>query len=368
MRFQAMKRISSVSILTVLSVSAVIVSGCGKSVSSTSGRFGQEEPGTGSPTPSGSPHPTGSPTPNPSTTPNPTPTATPYPGDVDCDEGYSNGLKGLQLYSMESVAIGHVHLDAKAAIYGQSQLFQFSSGEKLAQDAARSDLILGEPTRLTAIRLPNGRCSTRTSTTRLNSIAFGGFWKQNVLPFEKINVAIAKANVDWQSAPKNGKVDLRCAKISNPMDPVFDDPSGDPEAANRTCSDDCTLYLIGWHAGANTFGVSPKLIASAKHIVIDVPAASSAIIEVQGKNVKFNEREIRGEPHVQASKVVWHFPNTPTVTVNKTHAIGQWVIPDGKLEMDGFIAEGGIVARKASVWNTLLTGKAEFDACTPINP
>lgn len=353
-----MKKQTPVSVLLVLSLSLVVVAGCGKKVDRSGGRFAITEP---DPEPTTDPTPTGSPGP----TLTPSPSATPFPGVVHCDENFSKSLNGIQLYSMESVAIGHVHLDAKAAIKGQSQLFQFSAGNKLSQDAKRPDLMLGDPTRLTSIRLPNGRCSTRTETKRLNAVAFGGFWKQNTISFETITPEVLKATAIWESSPLNGKVELRCGKGVDPNDPRHDDPSKGAEPEDRGCSDECTLFLIGWRNGANTFEISQRDVASAKNIIVDVPSASSAIVRVSGKNIKFKKREIRGEPHVQSAKVVWYFPGASEVKIDKSKAIGQWIIPNGKISADGFLVDGGIVTRSGSIWNTIASGPARFDACTP---
>ncbi len=354
-----MKKQTPVSLLVSLSI-VLAIFGCGKTVDHSGGRFAVTEPDV-TPTPT----PSATATPHPSSTP--IPTATPFPGEVVCNEKFSNTLAGISLYSMGTVAIGHVHTDSRVAIMGQSQLFQFSSGEKLSPDKNRSDLMLGDPTRLTAVRIPNGRCSTRTETIRLNSEALGGFWKNaNVISFETINAAISRASMDWQNAPLNGKVELRC---TNGADPTQKIPGEGPEPEERSYSKDCTLYLIGWHNGANTFQIIQKDIASAQKIVIDVPHDSSAIVRVLGQKIKFKKREIRGEPHVQSSKVVWHFPGVSEVSVDKSVAIGQWVMPDGKTSIDGFLLDGGIVSGTGgSIWNTIVSGAAGFSACTPIEP
>lgn len=342
----------------VLLLSVLVVTGCGKHVDVTKGRFGQLEP---DPVPD--PTPTPKVTPTPTGSPQPSPSPTPYPGEVKCDQKFSNALAGLSLYGMGTIAIGHVHTDGQVAILGQSQLFQFSSGEKLAPNKARPDLMLGEPTRLTAVRIPNGRCSTRTSTIRLNSEAMGGFWVQNTISFETVNAAITRASQDWQAAPLNGKVELRCAPGS---DPTHEEPGEGEEPEERSVSKNCALYLIGWHSGANTFEINQKQIASAKKIIVDVPHDSSALVRVIGKNIKFKKREIVGEPHVQSSKVVWFFPNVEEVVVDKSTAIGLWVIPDGKTSIDGFLIDGGIVsATGGSVWNTIASGTSGTTACTP---
>ncbi|MEU8485954.1 choice-of-anchor A family protein [Streptomyces sp. NPDC048641] len=142
--------------------------------------------------------------------------------------------------------------------------------------------------------------------------------------------------------------------------------------ASRTQSGgDSTLTLNGQDPKLNVINVTAEQLQSAKHLVLDVPGGSSAVVNVSGTSYDMNAGgtyAIDGPSGAGLnSKVLWNFKDaTKVVKKSETLWPGTVLAPDAHVDLGtGGPLEGTVIAKSLTAVGSAETHYYPFTGCLP---
>ena len=127
-----------------------------------------------------------------------------------------------------------------------------------------------------------------------------------------------------------------------------------------------TVEFSGSHPMMNTFEVSAADFAASTYMTISVPAGSSAIINVTGTSATFGPVGVTLSTGVDATDVVYNFPDAMSLELDGVSVVGQLVAPRADIDIVSGDITGTMTGK--DIDGTITQYNASFDgrACAVV--
>ncbi|MDQ7030805.1 MAG: choice-of-anchor A family protein [Ardenticatenia bacterium] len=272
---------------------------------------------------------------------NPDPSV-PIPLTVACPALSSLGLAGdFNVFIFGDVTQSSSDTEGRMAVGGHASLSAYSVGAVLPNsNGTRDDLVVGQTLVFNGGSVDNGNIVYGTAIT-LTSVSVGGTVRQDTpIDFAAEAAWLRSRSTAWAALPPNGATTVQ--------------DWGQPRAQ---------ITLTGSDEDLNIFSLAGADLARAHTLIIDAPASSTVLINVDGLNAQMDGFGFSLRGGVQRDHILFNFYQANTLTLQNIGVEGTILAPWADVSFPSGVIWGTLIAQ--SLTGAGQSNHVPFAGCLP---